>query len=456
MKMEHLFLFEMVERGKNIIIYGLGNVGKEYIEQIERTQWCNIVGVSDKVKRDVHYDFIENNQIVEASYYDYIVIAIEAIEISSQVYEDFVKRGIEKSKILNLNMRSNIFPSPVLQKIQSDKLKICIFDGGGFGDVLVDMIFIKRLRELTAKQCEIILCCRYAEYFKRFDEIDEALEYKKANADKEMKNCSGLIFRMHSIAIVEKFDEEKVKAVSEQLYNYCRDCIQSYRELFSGSANNYRFTKYALLLGKNRIEHVDIHGILGVKKSSTLNIPIYEEDFKCLKENGIAERQYITINRDTGIDSSTHTKLWPIEYYIDLLKNMKAAYPNILIVLIGTRADDKLLPYVDKDLTRQTRLTDMNVILKGALLHIGSEGGMVHLMHFLGGKSMVFFGPTDVQVFGYDENINLYSESCGEHCAWLTDNWTGKCMRGYNVPKCMAEITPEKAFVAFKDFMAHR
>lgn len=453
MRIDHLFLFEMIERGKNIIIYGLGNVGKEYIEQIEVTHWCNIIGVSDKVRQETKYVFMERSQIAEETTFDYLVIAIESIDISSHIYEEFIRKGIAKSKILNLNMRNVVFPISVSSEIQNDKLNICVFNGGGFGDVLIDMVFIKKLRELVAIQGEITLCCRYVDYFKHFDEIDNIVEYKCANADKEIKDHSDLIFRMHSIAIVEKCEQDRVRAVSEQLYNYCRDCIKLYEELFSRNANNYRFTKYALLLGKNRIEHVDIHGLLGIKRSDTLKIPMYKENLKCLQENEIAAKRYITVNRDTGVDSDTHTKLWPIKYYIDLLRNIKETYPNICIVLIGAKGDHRLLPYVDKDLTGNTRLTDMNVILKEALLHIECEGGMVHLRHFLGGKSMVFFGPTDVQVFGYDENINLYSESCNDHCAWLTDNWTEKCMKGYNIPKCMMDITPDKAFIAFSNFM---
>ena len=303
---------------------------------------------------------MEIDQIAEAVF-DYLVIAIESIQTASQVYENLIDKGIEKNKILNLNMRNRIFPLPLSLERRNDKLKICVFDGGGFGDVLIDMIFIRRLRELVTVQGEIILCCKYVDYFKRFEQIDKIREYELAKADKEMRDCCDLIFIMHSVVIIEKCQGKKVKEVSEQLYTYCEDCIRSYKELFSEYPNNYRFTKYALLLGKNRIEHVDIHGLLEIKRTDTLKIPIYKGDLRCLDENGIIAKRYITINRDTGGCSDTHTKLWPVEYYMDLLGNIRATYPDICIVLIGSRKDDRLRPYVDKDLTGKTSLIDRKV-----------------------------------------------------------------------------------------------
>lgn len=456
MQCSSLFLFEMIEKGKSVIIYGLGNIGKSYIEQIEMTRWCNIVGVSDKWIHMEQYPYLTIDQIAEKKNYDYIVIAIESVRIAGQVYTDLIKLGINKGKILNMNMRYGEFPVLLADAKPNVKLKIVISEGsGGIGDGLIDMVFIKKLREVVADKGEIIFFCKHADYFRRFEIADEVIENgQNRGLAKEIKSSADLVFQMHSIAIVEIFNEEKVRATSEQLYRYCVDCIRFYKELFSHQANNFRITKYGLLRGKNRIEHTDIHGILGIKRTDKLSIPIYEEELQYIGQNGLTPKGYITINRDAGTGSDAHTKLWPIDYYIRLLKNIKMEYPELCIVLIGTRGDSRLKSYVDKDLTGNTSLPETNVVLKNSFLHIGSEGGLVHLMHFLHGKSMVFFGPTDVRVFGYDENINLYTNACMEHCTWITDNWIEGCLKGDYIPDCMKTVTPEAAYTAFKRYMS--
>lgn len=450
----HVFLFEMVDKGKNVILYGLGNVGKAYIRQIETTQWCNIVGVCDKEIKESLYTRLSVEQIAEGINFDYIIIAIDDIEISSQVYEELIKIGINKAKILNLNMRDRQFPYAREHSLEDDKIRIGIVEAGGFGDALIDMVFIKKLKELVSSRGKIIFITRNENYFKRFSEIDEVIDYEtNKNNIVGLRESLDLVFRMHSVALILKFNEEKVRLVSEQLYLYCKDCLKFYKELFSNRANNYRFTKYALLLGKNRIEHTDIHGILGIKRTDKFHIPIYEDELRNNVCARLSSQKYITVNRDTGYNFDIHTKLWPTDHYIQLLKDIKRMYPEIYVVLIGEKADRELIPFVDEDLTGRTSLSDMNVILKNSLLHIGSEGGLIHLRHFLNGKSMVFFGPTDVRVFGYDENINLNNGCCGECCAWLTDNWIQKCIRGDVIPRCMERITPKEAFEAFESYI---
>lgn len=43
-----LFPFQLVEKDETIIIYGVGNIGKQYIEQIEKTGYCKIKYAVDK------------------------------------------------------------------------------------------------------------------------------------------------------------------------------------------------------------------------------------------------------------------------------------------------------------------------------------------------------------------------------------------------------------------------
>ena len=397
-----LFLFEMIKKNSKVIIYGLGDMGSSYIDQIETSNWCEIVAVSDQKEIETSYKYIRPEELKTQKDYDYLVIAIESLTIANQVYQTMLSLGVPGSKIVNLNMRYGEFPSSNKVTYQNEKLQITIIEGGGFGDALMDMVFINRLKELLEDKCEILFCCRTSEYFKKFSAIDEVIQHPDSEQEmKEIRERSeDLTFIMHSMALVHKFNKEKVRAVSEVVYRYCEDCIHMQKVLFDNAINNFRITKYGVVLGKNRIEHPDLHGILGVSRYSKLDIPAEKSDTYSRTIANLLNKKYITINRDTGSDSGVHPKLWPMAYYQELLKMIKAAYPEIAIVFVG-KAQKELVPFLDLNLAGKTSLQEVEVLLRNALLHIGGEGGMVHLMHFLGGRSMVFFGPTDYRVFGY-------------------------------------------------------
>ena len=73
---------------------------------------------------------------------------------------------------------------------------------------------------------------------------------------------------------------------------------------------------------------------------------------------------------------------------------------------------------------------ELKFLLKFSRLHIGPEGGMIHLRHALSQKpSCVLFGPTSYLFYGYPENLNLYGEGCISQCEWCTSNWQDICLR---------------------------
>lgn len=452
--MEHIFLFEFVKRGANIILYGLGKVGRSYIEQIKETNWCNIVGVSDIKNYCGEYAYFKLEELKDLKNIDYIVIAIQAPVIATQVYNELVAQGICENKLLNVNRRYNNFPVSKEYGLQNEKIQIAVVEGGGFGDALFAMLLITKMYKLLKSKCDIIFYNKYEKYFSIYSNliIAETLE----RYSDQLFEKFDLVIHMHNIPIVSYINHERVKRQSQDLYCYCEDNMRYFQNLFSNNTNNYRFTKYALLLGKNRIEQLDLHNLIGITRYDKLNIPIEREGLKCLHKYYLFRKKYITVNRDVGNGQSSHTKLWPTEYYQELLKYIKKKYKEYDLVLIGKVSDKKLVPYMDIDLTGKLSLLEVNVVLKYAFFHIGTEGGMVHLKHFLHGKSMVFFGPTDPDVFGYEENINIYSDKCKEHCEWLVDNWDKKCILNKGIPECLYAVKPAMAIKAFDNFVNQR
>lgn len=212
------------------------------------------------------------------------------------------------------------------------------------------------------------------------------------------------------------------------------------------------YNEYALTLNKKRPDHIDIFDVFGYT-SKDAKINIKTNDNRVLTKFGLFSKKYITVSRGAdGAFSDNHPKLWPLEYYNSLVKLIKQKYPIYDIIQIG--ADDKFgkIIEVDKNLVGKTNFEEIAAILKNSIIHIDVEGGLVHLNHFMNGKSLVLFGPTSKEVYGYSENINISGSCPLGNCYNIIPNWADKCMLNEkNV--CMYSITPEKVFNELDNFL---
>jgi ADP-heptose:LPS heptosyltransferase len=111
---------------------------------------------------------------------------------------------------------------------------------------------------------------------------------------------------------------------------------------------------------------------------------------------------------------------------------------------------------IDINLVGKTDMERVKMLLKNSLVHIDGEGGFTHLRRALnGGKSIVFFGATSREFFGYKGNENLKGNGCDHPCEWLTKDWLNHCPRGYIEPPCMTSITPAMAMNAFRGIVKY-
>ena len=120
---------------------------------------------------------------------------------------------------------------------------------------------------------------------------------------------------------------------------------------------------------------------------------------------------------------------------------IKKARPDLRIVQIGTTTSESIAD-VDLCLIGQTNLQEVSGLLRASMLHLDNEGGLVHLAACQGRRSLVVFGPTPSDYFGYAGNININPLKCG-NCWWLDDLWMDHCPRGLAQPECMFSQPPE-------------
>lgn len=121
---------------------------------------------------------------------------------------------------------------------------------------------------------------------------------------------------------------------------------------------------------------------------------------------------------------ATHTtKQLPQPKWTEICAEIRSH--GLAIVQVGDMGDTKVVE-ADLDLRGRTTLSELCFIMKGAVTHVDTEGGLAHLARASNVPSIVFFGPTSARFFGYPTNLNLTSARCA-HCWYSTASWVARC-----------------------------
>jgi hypothetical protein len=209
-------------------------------------------------------------------------------------------------------------------------------------------------------------------------------------------------------------------------------------------------------VGRNRISHsiaglayggdaLDIGSLVGV-----------------LDRFDVDGRRYITVHNGFDADyaflpkgapaaaSERSTRAYPA--FDRVIALLKAEFRDLTVVQLGGQSSQPL-GRADVPLINRTSLGETAELLRGSLLHLDSEGGLVHLASAVGTRCCVVFGPTSVPYLSYKDNMNLSPPACGD-CWWTTDDWQTNCPRGLLTPQCLAERTPESIVDAVRPVLA--
>ena len=166
---KYLFPFGQVNKGDKIIIYGYGNVGRSYIEQILSTGYCEIVAIADKMASNIVSDkirLIKPNDIVKEKF-DKIIIALQNENISVEVRKFLVNIGVDKEQIISSCKRietDNItLPYVIKSAYDDDILHVGVEGRGGLGDVVLTLPFLMKIKDLLGDKLEISFLTKYDE-----------------------------------------------------------------------------------------------------------------------------------------------------------------------------------------------------------------------------------------------------------------------------------------------------
>lgn len=157
------------------------------------------------------------------------------------------------------------------------------------------------------------------------------------------------------------------------------------------------------------------------------------------QRHGLTTRPYVTVHN--GYDPNmvvSHvraTKCYP--HFGQVIALLRELHPGMTFVQIGIHTSEPI-GTADMNLIGKTTLPEAAGLIRGAVLHIDNEGGLVHLAAAMGTRSCVVFGPTSARYFGYPANMNVEPSFCGG-CWWITETWMNHCPRRFASARCMTE-----------------
>ena len=262
---------------------------------------------------------------------------------------------------------------------------------------------------------------------------------------------------MVRVPVLEFADLHKVNVLAPNLREWLKKinnfAVICPEMLNAGTVSDNLLERYSILQKRNRLSQADIGNF--VKPTTQFKISLPQNKAEILQKFKL-NKNFITVQRGVGkADKLNHnsTRCWAVENYNQLLKLIKKDYPNYQIVQIGDESCAEI-ENIDFNLCGQTSFEEMLVILDNAKVHIDGECGMVHLRHFLNAKpSVVLFGPTNENFYGYPENVNVTARPCGAVCDWLHLKWHDFCLFSGAEPLCQQALTPQNVYTQMKGIL---
>jgi ADP-heptose:LPS heptosyltransferase len=123
---------------------------------------------------------------------------------------------------------------------------------------------------------------------------------------------------------------------------------------------------------------------------------------------------------------------WPLSNWGDVVKSM----PGYTFIQLGVISEAKVEGVVD--LRGKTSIRQAMALIEHCISFVGVNSSLSHVTNVFGIPGVVLFGPSNPEIWGHDNNINIYKEWRCAPCIDLL--LSSKCP--YARP-CMAAITVE-------------
>lgn len=451
-----LFPYEKITYGASIVIYGAGRMGQEYMKQLAINHYCRIVAVVDRNyhKYGTLIHKVSAPDDIDKFDFDYVVIALELPKYYNDIKSFLLDKGIPNNKIVAVFSRQEE-PIDAGAEIETDDvgslacddkehISIAIKTSGTLGGNIIRKKVVEALEamndnikiDIYSPAADTFLSYLYqtSKCVNKLIPDGGGMFVKKSSAYDLSLNVSSFI-KVEHISLnkwMGKFPEFVTRMMLLQKV--------SIKNKIDFTQPMYTYYARAIKKGQNCYTCYDYDGALDINDTKVdIKLDLdYREKYKALQLSD----KYITINYGNGVtmqDESIVAKQWPKKYFEEFIHIFHDEYPNVKIIQIGS-ANALRLDGVDNTIFGQ-RIELIGWVLKKSLLHVDIEGGLVHLATQLGTKCAVIFGQTQLEFFGYENNINIHRGKCqGCNGMYLDVN---VCAKGMKNPECMYSVTPK-------------
>lgn len=454
----YLFPFEKIAYNSKILIYGAGDVGQEYLQQLRITKYAKVIGFIDRDYASIPMMSIPiyaPEKILELEA-DYIVLAMKTENYIQEITAQLLKKGFTTDNIVYVGSRNTnieLFAEHKQEDVMKSGLaynKVQVSIALKYGPGLGDCIIKKRLFEEIVKlipDCLIDIYAPNGEQYIPFIYTDQSnLNMVVSNngiSYMQNKNKYSVALSVFYMIKVDYIDMVSLPEVNNSFWKkimvlkkHCEDYRLS---IYPVTQNRIHFGR-AILKGNNCYSIYNYTGIIHISDQK-VSIPLSKSFLDIFLNLNL--KQYITFNYGNGTTGKENKRLnskqWPKAYFEEFVRSFKQQYPRIEVIQIGDNETEQINGADRYFLGRSLEL--VKYILKNAILHFDTEGGVMHLATQLGTKCVVLYGPTPIELFGYKQNINIVSSKCKD-CYCLYDNMFG-CARKLNYPECMFSIKPK-------------
>lgn len=464
---EFLFPFALVPKGSKILIYGAGQKGQAYFQQVEMTGYCHIVAMADK--NFAHYPAavipILSPREIHKKPCDFILIAMRSKEAMQEAFTVLMEQSIMREKILcpttcvgapfflSNGAHTDLDVGIGRPTYEISKQSIAFKTGGGYGDQIIAKKVLEVLLPMVPEaQVDIYDGARSVSILEfLYQDMPQIKNFLFNLGTRYRRNreryAAAISIRPDGRVGVDYFQEPSPFPKEFQ------EILQRLRRVTGEAEDNpdvlaFDIVYRALYQGKNCYTVMSTDGILPITDRK-VKIPQDAEAKHRFEQMHLGT--YVTVNYGNGHseDNASIAKCWHKEGFEHVIKLLHKAYPMLRIYQLGGATVEKLVGADDYFLGKSFAF--VAEILRHAKFHLDIEGGLVHLATQLGTKCIVLFGQTSVEYFGYPENINLHVGNCQACNGLYPDSY--RCARGLEKPECMYSITPDMVMDAAKNYL---
>lgn len=463
---KYLFPYEQVPHKSRIVIYGAGDLGQEYLKQMIITKYAMVVGFIDKnhKKYDRFIVPVYSPENIKELQFDYVILAFKRGDYINELTDRLVKKGIKKEKIIYQGIRNVNLDLTISERnldtaeyaYKKSSVSVALKYGPGLGDSIIKKAFyIELVRLLPDVLVDIyapgglkFIPSLYSDQHSLNCVVDDGGGLYFENKTKYTLALS--VFRLIEVdyidfTVLEKFNHQFAELMRKHINNHNKYKLSNFP-----STQNWIHYGRARFMGWSCYSLYKYTGVFNVEQGK-VEIPLDDSKKDILRKYSLDN--YITINYGNGAVGKGYkessNKQWPLKYFSEFIALFKNTYNSSMVVQVGDNSTEKIAG-ADRYIFGAD-IEELKFILKGAMLHIDIEGGLVHLATNLGTKCVVLFGPTQEYIYAYPENINIVSSSCSG-CYGLYDN-AFLCAKDMKEPECMRSITPNIVMERIEQYM---